>query len=507
MSLLEQLTILKKEALRRPGAIATTVLLASLFMLGLGLLWTEKYESAATIHVENEKIIAPLLDGATVTESVEGKAELARQIIYRRDVMEEIMQEGGWLDQDPPMTLLERESLIEQLRRAIKIESTSENSFEITYRHPSPERAFRVVMTASSALLSRARDERLTERQNAYRFISAEVEKYKEQLQESESRLHAFLAEHGKSRPGSRGQVDQRVSDLRRDIQSARLDLETARIQERSLVEQLEGNAPGGGMTRSDELSERIAQMETELDQLRLRYHDTYPDVVSLRYQIEELRQELEAERNRPPGEAGTERSRITSNPMRLELRRELQQVRNQIASLEGRIARSEQWLEEEYALGVDVADVEAEAEALQRDYDVTREIYQDLLSRRESARIAMNMEQDGEGVNMSMQEPPTMPQSPSGLQLLHFALLGPFFGIGLAFTNLYLRVRFDERIRSESAISRDLAIPVLGSVPVLADATVKSNQRRLWMTATAAILTLIACYVFVASLRLNGLV
>jgi hypothetical protein len=105
------------------------------------------------------------------------------------------------------------------------------------------------------------------------------------------------------------------------------------------------------------------------------------------------------------------------------------------------------------------------------------------------------------------MQEPPTMPTSPSGLRLAHFALLGPFLGFGLAFTSLYMRVRFDERIRAGSIVSRDLAIPVLGTIPVLADRTVKTGQRRLWTTTVAAILLLIACYIFVASLRINDLI
>jgi uncharacterized protein involved in exopolysaccharide biosynthesis len=257
MSLIEQINILKKEALRRPNTIATTVLLVSLFMLGLGLLWSERYESTALIYVENEKIIAPLLQGATVTQDMENQVELARLIVHRRDVMEDIIAQGGWLDAEPPLTLLERETLIEQLRRAIRIESASENTIEIAYRNPSPERAFKVVMTAASALLSRAREAKQLERRNAYRFISAEAEKYRQQLQESEQRLKAFLAENDNFRPGIGTQVDTNITDLRRNIQSARLDLEAARIAERSLLAQLEGGPAASGRSGATLMNQR----------------------------------------------------------------------------------------------------------------------------------------------------------------------------------------------------------------------------------------------------------
>src|SRR5690606_10090613 len=102
----------------------------------------------------------------------------------------------------------------------------------------------------------------------------------------------------------------------------------------------------------------------------------------------------------------------------------------------------------------------------LNREYEVTRDFYQELLQRRESARIALNMDEKGEGISLSVQEPPTVPLQPSGLRFVHFALLGPLLGLGLAFGMVFARVHFDERIRSSAVISRELQIPVLTVVP-----------------------------------------
>ena len=107
----------------------------------------------------------------------------------------------------------------------------------------------------------------------------------------------------------------------------------------------------------------------------------------------------------------------------------------------------------------------------------------------------------------MSIQDPPTVPLSPSGIRFVHFALLGPLLGIGLAFALVYARVRFDDRIRSGSTISRELQIPVLATVPMLYDERARNRQRRVRGTVIAAGLMLIACYALVAALRMNDFI
>ena len=97
MTIVEKLNIIKKEALRRPNAIAVTVLLVSLVMMAAGLPWPEKYESRSDILVDQEQITAPLMKGTAVSEVVEDPSEIARRVLHRRDVLEEIIRAGGWL--------------------------------------------------------------------------------------------------------------------------------------------------------------------------------------------------------------------------------------------------------------------------------------------------------------------------------------------------------------------------------------------------------------------------
>lgn len=507
MSFVEQFEIVKKECARRVASIATTVLVTSLVVLVLGLLWNEKYESSATILIEDDKIIGRLLEDTTVpTSAPDGplierdRAEVAREVLYSREVIDRAIEEGGW--QTEEMTPIERAELVDQLRERIKVTNVGRNVIELALRDPLPERAFRTVLALTDMFINRAHEVKTDESRAAYEFISAETARYREKLRESERQLQAFYAEHGNLRPGDMETADVRSRELAQDVQATALDLETARVRVRSLEAQLNGDSSeAASNARRDRLRSAIAGLESQLAELRLQYHDTYPDIVSTRHKIDALREELQR-LDDPNSPAAVESTFI--NPMHEELRADLAEARIQMEALEQRLARNRAWLEEERNRGVTVSGVEAEAEELTREYEVTREFYQDLLQRRENARIAMEMAENSEDMTMSVQEPPTLPLEPSGLRFVHFAFLGPLLGLGLGLGLVFARVRFDERIRSSSTISRELQIPVLATVPMLVDENARHRQRKVRGTVTAAVLMLAACYALVIALRMS---
>lgn len=508
MSLNEQLHILLKESRRRSGTIATTILVVSLVVLALGLLWSEQYESSATILVDNDKIIGPLLEGTTVPTSARDQADLAKEVVFSRDVLEEVIKQTGWTE--PDATLLEREEVMELLRKKVKVVNVGDNLIEIKLKDSSPQRAFRTVTLLSDMFIERTRNAKYAESQQAYRFISNEAERYRKKLQESESRLQDFLAENGNVGPGSSEMVNNRVSELMRDIQTTSLDLEEAKVRARSLGSQLsDESATTASITREEQVRSMIADLQSQLEELRLRYHDTYPDIISTKHKIEALREQLEQEQQRR--ENGSSDSAyadaVALNPLHEELRAELSKARTQVAALEKRLERNQEWLSEVEGKGVEISGVEAQASQLTREYQVTKQIYENLLERREAARIAMNMDEGGEGLTMSIQEPATVPLQPSGIRFMHFAILAPIFGALLAFGGVYARTRLDDRVRSPSTISRELQIPVLATVPVLAVGPVISRQRRVRFTVVTAALLLVAAYLFVALLKMNGFV
>ena len=112
----------------------------------------------------------------------------------------------------------------------------------------------------------------------------------------------------------------------------------------------------------------------------------------------------------------------------------------------------------------------------MNRDYDVIRKSYEELLSRRESMRIGSAADRDADKIKIQIVDPPQVPQNPvapkralliTGVLL---AALGTGFGLAL------LLAQFDQSFHTLDEL-RDLGLPVAGSISLI---EVTSRIRRM---------------------------
>ncbi|MFT6249077.1 MAG: hypothetical protein ACJAZQ_002289 [Cognaticolwellia sp.] len=120
---------------------------------------------------------------------------------------------------------------------------------------------------------------------------------------------------------------------------------------------------------------------------------------------------------------------------------------------------------EEEFERRKRIAERGAEESELTRDYDVTMRIYEDMLERKEKARLSMTLNIEGQGVTYRIQEPALPPLNPVGLRFFHFVLLGPFMGLFGVIGLVVLYVMLDPKIRFPSMLS-GLNVVTLAVIP-----------------------------------------
>jgi polysaccharide chain length determinant protein (PEP-CTERM system associated) len=503
----QQLPVVAREARRR--ALPLALLFAALALLGLaaGVLMPKKYVSTTTVLVTEDNIIQPLMEGRAVSTSVADRAAMAREVIFKRELLEDAMRTGG--HDDPSLSPAARDREMELFKNRLSVTSPRENLIQISYWDRDADKAWRVTQRVADQFIAASRKAKQDESREAYEFIAKRVDEYHEKLTAAEERLKQFRESNDDARPGTQVDLNARISELRRANETARVQLTELNSRYGSLQAQISGESQLNAVaTREGQYRVRLAELQGELDKLLLSYTESHPDVVRVRHQMEDLQKELVAEgerarARRATGQPGDVSDTLRVNPLYVELRSSQSQIGRDIAAAQSTVAMTERLLEESLERGKRIAASESQLAELTRDYEVNREIYQDLLRRRENARVSMNLDAEGRGLTFSIHEPARMPVRPSGLRFLHFAVAGMGLALALPVALLFGLVRVDPRIRSPRELERLAGVPVLAVVPTYATRADRRRNVLRAMLAGGIVVAVLATYAAFGLVRL----
>ena len=170
------------------------------------------------------------------------------------------------------------------------------------------------------------------------------------------------------------------------------MQLREALIRKSSLKNQLSGEAAITiSQSKEGQYRSKIANLHAQQETLQLDYTDTYPDIIRIKHQIEDLKEAMIQERVRQTqardkakdtGNVYVDEA-IIMNPLYQQLRSDASATETQIVTLQARISEMNKMLENENGRARRISDGEAALSKLTRDYQVNQEIYQDLLRRK----------------------------------------------------------------------------------------------------------------------------
>jgi polysaccharide chain length determinant protein (PEP-CTERM system associated) len=486
----ELLHAMKVEVLRYRYAIVALFILISASVLAAGYILPKTYSSRVVLYADVTNIIGDLLQGkAQITEI--DRAKEARDIIFTDRILRSVANQAGFDDPD---------ASISTLRSRMRI-SANGDYVNITYSSSSREQAFNVIDAVTQSFMSETARKKREESQSAFEFIDAQVETYKRQLEIAELALKEFSAQNIDVTEAS---VSSRVTRYKNEIQVLELEIEDGISRLSSYQEELakEGEFLDIETERTQSFEERqLESFERQLADLRLSYLDTHPDIVSLMDQIEALQAKVdaivaEAEENKSFSQI--------ENPAYTSLKELISSERADLNAKQNRLRSTTRLLEAEMANAETVASKQATYKELTRDYSVTKDVYEDMLKRRESARLSMTLDIEGQGVSYKIHEPASYPISSDGLQLFHFAAIGPVIGLGVPAGLIILLVLLDPRIRSASFMEDNLPshINLITTIPMYNSAVTELASKRSLIVLAA----LISMYMVLYALMSSGL-
>lgn len=437
--------------------------IVSFAVLLVGMAWPSKFETTATIFADNQNILKPLLQNQAAQKHVQDTTKVVRDMIHSPRILKTVVEKvyGSQFE-----SAEELGQTINQLRNKVKVKGLGSSYIKITYSDSTADEAYRVINTVVDVFIRESAEEQRSESREAFLFIDNQVKQYKDQLVMAEQKLKDFRTLNFDGRDGD---VDGSIARLRDQIETLKISIDEDKTTIKNLTKQLaDEDEFAASKYKADIYTERLEQLQARLNTLLLTYTEDYPDVVSLKYQIDDVKETIREAQLKTQGEQPklSEEDKVL-NPLYQELRSRLSQVVTDQKAKEKRLQALNDLLIQEYDRRKRIAERAAEEAELTRDYNVTKKIYEDMLERKEKARLSMTLNVEGQGITYRIQEPALPPLNPTGLRFLHFVLIGPFVGFFFVVGIAVLYVIVDPRIRFPDSLDQ-FNVQVLAVVPHL---------------------------------------
>jgi polysaccharide chain length determinant protein (PEP-CTERM system associated) len=445
-------------------AVAWLVCLAG--WVGVSLI-PDRYQSSVRLYADADLVLSQLLRGITIESSAVSQVALLQRTLVSRPNLERVIART---DLDMRVTsVAAREKLLKELESDIRITGQTANLFTISYSDPDPRLARDVVQALLNLFVEQATSNDRQQMENARAFIAQQIAAYETQLREAERRRAEFRVRYLELLPNdalggltqleqSRAQIQQMNNTLadtkqRRDLLKQQLDATPQTVSTAELA----------AATRGTGVDPRVLEAEAQLRELRMTFTEQHPAVITARNRLAEIRAEAKARPAEPAESAAATAPRVP-NPLYEQLKLRLVDADAGISALERRLREEQTTADRLQAMARGAPQLQAESLNLDRDYNVLRGNYENLLARRESIQIAGAARAGAERVRLDVIDPPTLPTEPvsPNRPLLYSAVL--LVGLGAGAALAVLLTLLDRGFYTLGDLRR-LGLPVLGGI------------------------------------------
>ncbi len=491
---------------RRWWVLVPTTVLALAAALVTFLL-PKRYESEATILVEGQQVPERYVTANTTSDLREVLLIMTDAILSRTSLLQIINQFGLYSNE---RNRLSPEQLVELMRSNITIQPSEKgpetkglNAFEISFSGDDPRAAQAVTERLTELFIkenNQSREEQLT---GTTKFLADKVEEAYADLKEQDNRVRDFKMKNLGELPEEQQGNLAILTGLHSQLQNSMSALERAREQQaylQSLLSQYQDIAASGIAVSGsaianpiDTMRAQLTKLQNERAELLARYTEKYPDVVKIDEQIKET-QALLAAAVKPSAphkdgaglDASTPVKSTEKDSAMAQLKSQLKangiEIENALADqkeLESRI--------EEYNRRLNLTPVrEQQLADLQRNYDLSKKNYDDLLSKKRDSELSTSLIRSQQGERFRIIDQPSLPSKPSSTARIKISLAGLIVGLGVGLgLALFVDAR-DTSLRNEQELRRVFAFPLMLGVPLLLSKAEEHRRTRLlafeWM-------------------------
>lgn len=473
------------------------------------------YQSQARVYVDVDSLLTPLLRGLAVETNPLQQLDYMQRTLLSRPNLEQVIHLAD-LDSQTK-TAAEKETLLTTLAAAIKVTLQGTNLFSISYQDSNAVEGKNIVQAVLTVFSETTAGTSRSEMDNARHFLEEQIASYEKQLRAAETRRAQFREKYGDILPDEKAN-ESRLEEASGGLQKTELALQDAQASRESFAKELATTPQtlslsqaaavivNNGNPNSPEYQLNAAKQK--LLDLQSRYTEDFPDTVAAKRQVASLEKEIK-DAAAGKGSADADSRKATSeNPVYDQLKVKLADANGQVASLQRQLAvQQDDKTHIEEAVKA-APGVQLQAQNLDRDYDILKKNYDELVQRREAADLAQAADTQADKVQFRIVDAPQVPLQPvaPNRPLLYSGVL--VVGLGAGIAAAFLLVTLDRSYASIANL-RNIGLPVLGAISrvVFGDQRRRTLREIGGLAATAVVLLLIYSALMVSNfMALRGI-
>jgi polysaccharide chain length determinant protein (PEP-CTERM system associated) len=442
----------------------------------------ERFEATARVYVDTQTVLKPLMKDIAAQPDIDQQvAMLAKTLISRPHVERLLSSPSLSTEQFTPKQF---DAEVDRLMTAIKLELVGKNLYAVSYKDVKPARAKVIVQELVNLFVQSGQVDKQRDSEDARRFIDEQIQVLEGKLSQAEAKVKDFKLRNFGMTGTSNQDYFVRVSELSEEIAKLRLSLSAAEHTRDALKRELASEDPqlppeaslnaGAAPT---ELDSRIDAQRKLLDELLRRYTDEHPDVVSTRRTISQLERQKRAEADAL--RSGPSKGSAATSPVYQKIRVSLAESEAQVASLRAQLGLQQSRLEETRSKAGQIPVVEAELAQLNRDYDVLRKNYEQLVARRESAAIGVSLDQSQQLTDFRIVEPPRVSPKAAFPGRTFLAAIMLILPAVLSIAVVALMEHLSPKFNLSKDLMNEVGRPVLGTVGMFKSTADLARERR----------------------------
>ncbi len=438
------------------------------------------YRSETVILVDPQQVPTDIVRMSASTDVAERLQTISQQVLSRTQLQKLITQFGLYKN----LSGRSQEEVTEQMRTDITLEivvdqrvrNADVTAFKLSYMGETPQLAQNVTRQLGSLFIAEYLKVKEVQAEGTNEFVATELQRAAEALREQEEKMKQFKSRYMGSLPEQQ-QANMAIIGQLQGMLQANNDALNRAQQNRAYLESIADSVKDPLAMSSS--SAQIEAKRSELLSAEQKYKPEHPDVMRIKRELAALEEQAKTNvASGTDGRQGQVKSRVAAIEEEIKDRtRRGNEIEAKIRAMQGRIET--------------LPIVEQQFAELNRDYEVQKQNYQQLLQKRNSSSMAVQVERGARGQQLRVLDPASLPEKPTKPNMAQINMIGLMIGAAIGGGIAFLKEAKDRSMHSDKDVQFYVPAPVLGCLPEIATEEsvreARSKKLKRWMLSGAS--------------------